>query len=639
MRKDVKKFLFIGSAEDKARFFEKAQRAGIVEFIDPSLQRRGDHPPEVVQLIQANKVLRGLAPVPQEELEDHSQADVIAHRIVELHDQQMSLDEEKRVLRQEMERIHLFGDYSIDDIAFVEEHGRQIQFFSAKHPTKLDIAAEPTLLYVGSDHGLDYYVSISKERRAYDFLTEMRIEKPLGDLRRRAAGIDRQHRAIEVEIKTYAKRKVFLEHVLIDHLNRHNLLSAQEHVHHTLGDQVFAVEGWVPVNKRNALGNITRSTSVHHLEVLIEPEDHVPTYLENKNLARVGEDLVHIYDSPGIEDRDPSRWVLWFFALFFSMILADAGYGLLLLLASLFMGIKLWKKGGFARRFTKLCLILSVSTIVWGCLTTAFFGITLAPDNPLRKISPTSWLVKEKVAYVLAHPDSSLYQEWVDKYPQLASFDTVDSWIAGATKIREGTVVYDLFDNFSDTIMLELAIMVGVIHLMLSFIRVIDKSWAGIGWILFMVGGYLFFPSILKATSMIHFVLGVPEAAGAADGLQLIYIGLGSAVVLALIQKRLSGAFEFANVIQVFADTLSYLRLYALGLASGMMSATFNDLGMKAGWIFGILIIIVGHTINLSLSIVGGIIHGLRLNFLEWYRHCFDGGGKMLKPLRLFTYK
>ena len=58
-----------------------------------------------------------------------------------------------------------------------------------------------------------------------------------------------------------------------------------------------------------------------------------------------------------------------------------------------------------------------------------------------------------------------------------------------------------------------------------------------------------------------------------------------------------------------------------------------------AGWIFGILIIIVGHTINITLSLIGGIIHGLRLNFLEWYRHCFEGGGKMLKPLRLFTYK
>ena len=639
MRKDVKKFLFIGAAEDKARFFEKAQRAGVVEFIDPSLRPFAEQPPEVVRLIQANKVLRGLAPVRQEELEDPAQADVIALRIVELHDRQTSLEEEKRVLRQEMERIHVFGDYSADDIAFLESRNRHIQFFSAKHPTKLDIPSQPELIYVGSDHGLDYYVSISKQRRSYEHLTEMRIEKPLGELRQRVAEIDQQHRIVEEEIKSYAKRKVFLEHALIDHLNRHNLLSAQEHVRYTLGDQVFAVEGWVPIHQRNGLSNITRGTSIHYEEILIEKEDRVPTYLENRGFARVGEDLVHIYDTPGTEDRDPSRWVLWFFAFFFSMILADAGYGLILLLVSLWMGFKLWKKQGLARRFTKLCLILSVSAIVWGCLTTAFFGITLAPDNPLRKISPTSWLVKEKIAYVLAHPDGTLYQEWVKKYPQLAGVDTVDGWIEAATKIREGTVVYDLFDDFSDSIMLELAIMVGVIHLTLAFLRMIDRNWAGVGWILFMVGGYLFFPSILKTISMIHFVFGVPEAAGAADGLQLIYIGIGSAVVLALIQKRLSGVFEVTVVIQVFADALSYLRLYALGLASGMMSATFNDLGMKAGWVFGILIILIGHTVNIGLSIIAGIIHGLRLNFLEWYHHCFEGGGKILKPLRLLIYR
>jgi V/A-type H+/Na+-transporting ATPase subunit I len=639
MRKDVYKFLFVGAADDKKRFFSKAQRAGIVEFIDPSARPIKEQPPEVTRLIQANKVLRGLAPAPQEELEDKAAADQIAARIVNLHDQLMALEEEKRVLVQEMERIHVFGDFSTQDIAFLAAHGRTLYFFSAKHPTKLDVAAETQLLYVGSDHGLDYYASISAKRPFYDHLTEMRIDRPLGKLRDRVIEIDRGHRAIEEELKTYAKRKVFLEHALIGHLNRHNLLTAQDHVQHALGDQVFAVEGWVPDHKRTLLARITGGTSVYHEQILIEKADHVPTFLENKRLARVGEDLVHIYDTPGTKDRDPSRWVLWFFAFFFSMILADAGYGLILLLTSLWLGLKMRKKQGFGRRFAKLCLILSVSAIVWGCLTTAFFGIQLSPDNPLRKISPTSWLIETKVAYVLDHPAGSLYKDWVAKYPQLSDVTTVDGWIHTAVKLREGTIVYDLYNNFADSIMLELAIMVGVLHLILSFLRVIDRNWAGIGWILFMVGGYLFFPSILKAVSMIHYAFGVPEVAGAADGLQLIYIGIGSAVLLALIQKRLSGAFELANVIQVFADSLSYLRLYALGLASGMMSATFNDLGSKVGWTFGIIIIIVGHTINIALSIVGGIIHGLRLNFLEWYRHCFDGGGKMLQPLRLLTFK
>src|SRR5690606_36475467 len=92
---------------------------------------------------------------------------------------------------------------------------------------------------------------------------------------------------------------------------------------------------------------------------------------------------------------------------------------------------------------------------------------------------------------------------------------------------------------------------------------------------------------------------------------------------------------ETLNVIQVFSDVLSYLRLYALGLAGMIVAQTFNELGAKFGIVVGILIILVGHTVNVSLSIMSGVIHGLRLNFLEWYHYCWEGGGKLFNPLRL----
>ena len=125
--------------------------------------------------------------------------------------------------------------------------------------------------------------------------------------------------------------------------------------------------------------------------------------------------------------------------------------------------------------------------------------------------------------------------------------------------------------------------------------------------------------------------------AGAALGVYLLFGGLIAAVVISPIQNKLAGFAELAVVIQIFADVLSYLRLYALALAGAMMSATFNNLGAAAGPILGIGIIVVGHTINIALGIMGGIIHGLRLNFLEWYHYSFEGGGKMLNPLRLLT--
>ena len=113
-------------------------------------------------------------------------------------------------------------------------------------------------------------------------------------------------------------------------------------------------------------------------------------------------------------------------------------------------------------------------------------------------------------------------------------------------------------------------------------------------------------------------------------------VGIALAMILSIIQHRLKGMLEFTVVIQIFCDILSYLRLYALGLAGMMMAITFNDMAHMAGVVFGTLIIIVGHTINMGMGIMGGVIHGLRLNFLEWYHYSFEGGGRRFKPLKLY---
>lgn len=121
--------------------------------------------------------------------------------------------------------------------------------------------------------------------------------------------------------------------------------------------------------------------------------------------------------------------------------------------------------------------------------------------------------------------------------------------------------------------------------------RYADKNWAGIGWALFILGAYLYFPSILGAVSLIHYLFHVPYVAGALLGKYLVYSGIGLAAVLALIQRRLAGLGEVMHVIQVFADVMSYLRIYALSLAGMIMASTFNDIAMSMPFYIGILII------------------------------------------------
>ena len=89
------------------------------------------------------------------------------------------------------------------------------------------------------------------------------------------------------------------------------------------------------------------------------------------------------------------------------------------------------------------------------------------------------------------------------------------------------------------------------------------------------------------------------------------------------------------NVVQVFSDVLSYLRLYALSLAGMIMADTFNTMGLQLNFFGGILIIIFGHITNIGLSTMGATIHSLRLNFLEWYHYSWEGGGRLFNPLCL----
>ncbi len=328
-------------------------------------------------------------------------------------------------------------------------------------------------------------------------------------------------------------------------------------------------------------------------------------------------------------------WVFIAFGIFFSMIVADAGYGVLILLISLFLYYK-WgkKKPGAMRRFSMLCLSLSVGCIIWGIMLTSFFGAPIAPDNPMRKISIIHYAVERKADYLMERKGPT-YQALIKDHPTLANAKTAMQFLMGVHKETDTGDKYIIYDDFTDNILIELSIFIGFIHLSLSFLRYLDRAWAGIGWVIFMVGGYLFFPKVIGATSFIYFLFGIPQVGSPEIGLYLLYSGIAVAMILAVIQNRLGGLGEIQLIIGVFADVMSYLRIYALSLAGMIMAATFDHIGTSVPLYIGIFILLAGHTINFTLALMGGVIHGLRLNFIEWYHYSFEGGGIKLKPLSL----
>ncbi len=630
---DVQKYLFIGVREDLEEFFEHAQQKGFIEFIPGSRKKAYQPTPAIERFTAALKILRRLPRLKQDERRgSREEALAIADEIVHLKARAEKLHEEIRIIHAEIVRVAPLGDFSLEDLEFLKQHGRVVQFFCMKSSKRETLEDLDELIYLSTEYDLDYYMSIAPRAIHPAHMVEMKVEMPASLLKEKAAQLDVERHEVESKMKNWTKSMDFLNEALVDDLNEYHLEVAKNEVSYPIEGSLFVIEAWVPKNKLPLLFGMLQGMAVHAEPILIEAEDRVPTYMENKGLGKVGEDLVLIYDTPAAKDKDPSYWVLWSFCLFFAMIIADAGYGLLFLALALYLKYKLPHLKGYGRRFLKLLTLLSLSCIAWGVVTTAYFGISILPENPLSKVSIVSYLAQKKVDYHLVQNDA-VYQELIKGYPELKNAKTGKEMLAVAVPHGQKGVAYPVLDEFRGSILLELSLLIGVIHIGCSLLRYVGRRWAGLGWFIFMIGGYLYFPSYLHTISLVNYMGWISPAMATAVGLEMIYIGIGLAVVLALIQKRLGGLMEVMNVITIFGDVLSYLRLYALALASTIMADTFNEIGIAVGLALGCLVILAGHIVNISLATMGGVIHGLRLNFIEWYHYSFDGGGRLFAPL------
>ena len=635
MREDVKKFLFIGLAEEKAQFFKQAQAHGLIHFIDSHMSSPPEIPQDIQRLTGAIKILRTLPFREQDENIENENVDDIVDHILRLHEKNELLLEELRILSIEKARIEVFGDFSLEDIAYIEKHGNcKIQFFCTR-PGRFIVEPEPeNLIYIASQHGLDYYVAINDHPVVYEKVIQMKIEASLGDLKQREAIAKESQYQIENQLKGYTKANHFLHLSLIEKLNHSHLSHAQTYVQQTMDNALFAIEGWVPAKKIDQMNKIVGELVVHFEEIAIEPTDSVPTFLDNHGFARLGEDLVQIYDTPSINDKDPSKWVLGCFVLFFSFIIGDAGYGFVYLALALILRYKFPDLKGMAKRSLNLFTILCFGCLIWGTLMTSFFGMQIALDNPIRKVSLIQWLAEKRVTYDLKHQNKGI-QEWIQKYPELKEIKDPHQWISYTPETSHEPVI---LNSITNNIMFELALFIGVVHLITSLFRYLSRQWHQIGWIAFLMGGYLYFPYYLGIPSFLNFVVGIDWIRGGEFGYQLMLGGIAVALALSIIRNGWKGIFEIMVLIQVFADTLSYLRLYALGLAGAIVASTVNEIASGMPLLVGAVLILISHFINIVLATQSGVIHGLRLNFLEWYHYSFEGGGKRFQPFKLLTH-
>lgn len=636
----VKKYIFIGVQEDIDVFFQSAQKKGFIEFINPAGKRTRELPEAVQKLVMALKILRKLPAVKQAAVVKDLDPLKLAHSVVENKGWQEKLQEEERLLQAEISRMIPLGDFSLDEVREIEKEGnKKIQFFCVKRSKAKKITVPDELIFLNTEYDMDYYMSVSDRVENFPGMIEMHVEKSLSHLKRELDYVHQSLKNCEKELKENSAYIDYLKEHLAHGYNACNLAFAQEEIDTHMNDQLFAVEAWIPKNRLHGLFPLLEGLGIHAEEIAIEKTDRVPTYMENQGFSKVGEDLVHIYDTPATDDKDPSRWVFWAFAIFFAMIISDAGYGLIYLALALFLRKKFSHAKGSLKRFLRLFTVISVSVIVWGVLAGSYFGIYIQPKNPINQASLIHVLAVKKADYHIKHKDA-IYDEIIRLFPKLKGITSGEEFLQEGSVVElGGRVKYAVYDDFRDSIFMELALIVGVLHICLSLLKHAPRNFAGIGWILAILGGYMYFPHVLDSTSIIHFIHLIPKATGYEVGVQLLCVGFALAVLLAVIQHRLKGLGEVFKPIELFADILSYLRLYALGLAGMILAETFNSMGESVGFAAGFFIILIGHTINIVVGVMGGTIHGLRLNFIEWYHHCFTGGGRMFNPLKLLKVR
>lgn len=638
MRIDVKKCFFIGSEKVKNNFFTKSQELGVIEFF--GAHKPGNFSEDMISLIEATKILKRL-----EEVVGHQEKTealfcspfMLADKVIQDKKRMEDLEAEAKTLDKEIARVRPLGDFLFKDIEDLSRDiKKSLRFFSYKNiPSAVNRLPE-NFIYITTVHKINYCLAIGFEAEVPSGFSEIKISASYKELQEKQKKLLEERDSLKAELKKFIAYQDDIKNTFRQLYNNFSLYESMAQSESCLRNHLFFVYGWVPEDKMALIQSLGEREGIYIDEVEIQKTDKIPTYLENMGASRLGEDLVDIYDTPSYKDKDPSGWIFGSFALFFSMIVNDAGYGLVFLLTTAFLFMRLRNKmsllsGGF-RRFFSLTTVLSCTCIVWGMCNSSFFGISLPQNSFFEKYSILQLAAKEKAKYYLKNKPIA-YQELIKEKPEIKNVTTSGEFLEIITPKVSPKQESIPYNSFKENIFMELSLFIGAVHLIIALLRYLSFNYSGLGWVMFIIGGYMFFPTYLNSISLIHYLFHVPYVLGGHIGVFLIGFGTLSAVCLAIIQKRLGGLGEISQIIQVFSDVLSYLRIYALALAGSMMAMTFNNVSSQLPAVLGVVVLIFGHGINIVLAIMGGVIHGLRLNFIEWYHYSFEGGGRRFKPL------
>ncbi len=483
-------------------------------------------------------------------------------------------------IRQRQKALAVWGEFNRDTLTALEEKGIHVHLCCGNEKqyeaaTALD---EVECRSISEDSGRIFFVATTLRDLEPDILPEIRLgaEDNPPELRRRAGELELKLQAVGEELNALlaslpaAQRRVQTLESELEYARVHDSLA--EH------GAVVSLSGFVPEPEIEKLRAAAREHGWGLLITDPAPGDAVPTLLRESKFSRVISPLFQFLGiSPGYDEIDVSGGVLVFFTIFYAMIIGDAGYGLVFLLGTLLAKWK-FRNNRAAALPLRLMTVLSIAAIVWGVLTNNYFGTAPLPRLSLRFFTQPD--VKDAnvqaFCFALAVAQLSLGRIW--------------------RAIHDGNL------------------------------RSVGRN---LGWMLILWGNFFLTLRLIvwpgEFPTYMYWLYGA---------------GLVLVICCDINWKNVADIFQFPfNIIGSFVDVLSYIRLFAVGMAGYYIAASFNGMGVSI-WkaspyflLFGVLVILFGHLLNLGLCALSVLVHGVRLNTLEFSNHVgLSWSGSNFKP-------
>ena len=398
------------------------------------------------------------------------------------------------------------------------------------------------------------------------------------------AALESERREIERRVEGFGGNR----ETLLEASDRAAILLRREEAKSRLveTDKVFLLEGWLPADCCTALEKALEpfTCAVETREPAEDEYPQVPVQLRNNKLTRPLNMVTEMYSLPAYGTLDPNPLMAPFFILFYGIMMADMGYGLLMMIASVIIGKKYRPKGTSGELFSLLGLC-GLSTFIVGAMTGGFFGDFLT--QLVAIVSPGT----------------------VFALPKL--FDPLDD----LTMILIGSMALGLVQ-----------IITGMAISLIEKCKrkkFLDAFFEEITWWIVFLGIAL---AVLK------------------KGTAVLYLGCALVLLGPIVQGKgwgkLTGVFGsiYNHVTGYFGDILSYTRLMALMLAGSVIAQVFNMLAAMPGNVVAFLIIsMLGNAMNFGLNLLGCYVHDLRLQCLEFFNKFYVDGGKPFRPMTLDT--